>query len=666
MEEEKNTAAAVDWEEAPNPKHRKRSRKKEPAANAPRPAETAVPAADSAPAAEPDTASDTPEQPEPAEPAETPAAPETVGRDVPIPPQPADAPAEEAAPADAPEDTPEASAKSADPAEAESAPAEPDAAPTEEESASVPDADDAPADENVSGDTPADEAKNTPADDIDPDDTPEERARAATISRTAQLSISQIMAGLEENIPDVLAEENAAPAPDADDTADEDDEPDDTIPQKLGRAGFGMIKWLLLVIIFVLIIAGAGVAWLYRSATPDMLPTIKATFDGQEISPTAYSWHVPVVGNLFKRTYAETLSSAPYVLDTPVSGASPDVVVTPSGYTATLTVTDADKNTLYDGGVTGFRSYLFEENGTYDAKLVVKVDGSSSDRDSSVTGTETWQFQFTVNIKPTMQLCTPSVQQGSVAAVRVGPTLSGEAPAIKTALQTPGFVQAANGWICYLPISWNESTGNVTLTVTADGYTEDMTLSIRAASYNYKDYSKTSQMTSPYIGESDAPAAVTKVLSTTDDSIEWAVGGFVQPFLDSFDTPLIYGMTEYAGRARSERSTNYGYGGRTATNVVIKPKKSNDSMIVPASGRVLLAEDLGGIYGNTVVIEHGAGLKSIVYGLGALNVKTGENVKQGQLLGVCSKTVVAEMRIGTVPINPLLVWRGQCDGLKNY
>ena len=86
MEEEKNTAAAVDWEEPPNLKHRKRSRKKEPAANAPKPAETAVPAANSAPAAEPDTASDTPEQPEPAEPAETPAAPETVGRDVPIPP----------------------------------------------------------------------------------------------------------------------------------------------------------------------------------------------------------------------------------------------------------------------------------------------------------------------------------------------------------------------------------------------------------------------------------------------------------------------------------------------------------------------------------------------------------------------------------------------------
>ena len=28
--------------------------------------------------------------------------------------------------------------------------------------------------------------------------------------------------------------------------------------------------------------------------------------------------------------------------------------------------------------------------------------------------------------------------------------------------------------------------------------------------------------------------------------------------------------------------------------------------------------------------------------------------------------VVAKLRIGTVPINPLLVWRGQCDGLKYY
>ena len=68
----------------------------------------------------------------------------------------------------------------------------------------------------------------------------------------------------------------------------------------------------------------------------------------------------------------------------------------------------------------------------------------------------------------------------------------------------------------------------------------------------------------------------------------------------------------------------------------------------------------------TVVIDHGAGLRSIFYGLTALDVEAGDDVKQGQLLGTSGRTVVAELRIGTVPINPLLVWRGQCDGLKYY
>ena len=493
-----------------------------------------------------------------------------------------------------------------------------------------------------------------------------EAARMANISRTAQLSIAQIMAGLEE---DPAPSAGPAPAPEApqhDSAADtdEDDEPRDTIPQAIGRGAFGMFKWLLLVVLFVLIIAGGGVAWLYHSATPDMLPEVKVTFDGQELAPTAYKWHVPVVGSFFRRTYAETLNSSPVVLEDAISDASPDIVVTPSDYSTQLTITDADRETVYEGSATGFRSYLFAENGTFDAKLVVTASDSAAE--GSVTGTETWQFRFTVSIKPSVTLCTPTVQQGSVAAVRVGNTMSQTAPTLTGPLESTGFVRAANGWICYLPIPWNAETGNTELTVTADGYTETLTLSVRAASYSYKDYSAKSQLTSPYIGADDAPDAVRRLLTTDGGEIQWAVGGFVQPFLDSFDTPLLYGMTEYVGRSYSERSTNYGYGGRTSTNVVIKPKKSKDSMIVPASGHVLLAEDLGGSYGCTVVIDHGAGLRSIFYGLTALDVEAGDDVKQGQLLGTSGRTVVAELRIGTVPINPLLVWRGQCDGLKYY
>ena len=90
-----------------------------------------------------------------------------------------------------------------------------------------------------------------------------------------------------------------------------------------------------------------------------------------------------------------------------------------------------------------------------------------------------------------------------------------------------------------------------------------------------------------------------------------------------------------------------------------------DPCRAPANGVVVLARNLA-LTGNTVVIDHGAGLRSIFYGLTALDVEAGDDVKQGQLLGTSGRTVVAELRIGTVPINPLLVWRGQCDGLKYY
>ncbi|WP_455489030.1 peptidoglycan DD-metalloendopeptidase family protein [Gemmiger sp.] len=597
-------------------------------------------------------------KPEPPEtPAREDAAAPTVP-DVPSAPEPPE-PAERAEPAGT-EPEPAADAPAADDTPAAEAPPEATAADTAV--TNTPD---------QTGDAPAEDAAEPSgfvfSDDLANDKAlAAEAARMANISRTAQLSIAQIMAGLEE---DPAPSAGPAPAPEApqhDSAADtdEDDEPRDTIPQAIGRGAFGMFKWLLLVVLFVLIIAGGGVAWLYHSATPDMLPEVKVTFDGQELAPTAYKWHVPVVGSFFRRTYAETLNSSPVVLEDAISDASPDIVVTPSDYSTQLTITDADRETVYEGSATGFRSYLFAENGTFDAKLVVTASDSAAE--GSVTGTETWQFRFTVSIKPSVTLCTPTVQQGSVAAVRVGSTMSQTAPTLTGPLESTGFVRAANGWICYLPIPWNAETGNTELTVTADGYTETLTLSVRAATYSYKDYSAKSQLTSPYIGENDAPDAVRKLLTTAGEGIQWSVGGFVQPFLDSFDTPLLYGMTEYVGRAYSERSTNYGYGGRTSTNVVIKPKKSKDSMIVPASGHVLLAEDLGGSYGYTVVIDHGAGLRSIFYGLTALDVKAGDDVKQGQLLGTSGKTVVAEMRIGTVPINPLLVWRGQCDGLKYY
>lgn len=486
----------------------------------------------------------------------------------------------------------------------------------------------------------------------------EDEQRLSDLTRTVQLSVEQIMARVNEEESEEMPPEESTPGA-------ESEEVPATLQDQLRNGLSGMAKWFLLVVFFVLVIAVCGVAWLYRSATPDMLPQITVQFAGQKLEPTAYKWKVPVIGNLIKRTYADTISSEPVKLSETVDQTSPDFVISPSDYRTELTVTDAEEEVLFEGDVDTFSSFQFTANGDYTVKLVLHADASSVPGDTSVTGSETWYFSFTLGVHPDIRLSGTSVSQGSVAAVRVGDTLDGTQPSLQTELKNTGFFKAASGWVCYLPIPWNEPAGTQTLVVTAGGYTETLELQIKATSWEYKDYSQESQRVSPYIGQNDIPAELQKLLQQSEQTIAWSNSGFVQPFLNTLDVKLAFGSTEYVGRSYSQRSTNNGTGGRTVTNLVLNTT-SGELLIAPASGKVLLAKDLGGNFGYTLVIDHGAGVKSIFYNLQKINVKVGSEVKQGQTLASCGRTTVAEMRIGTVPVDPLQIWRGQCDALKYY
>ena len=490
----------------------------------------------------------------------------------------------------------------------------------------------------------------------------EEEKRISDMTRTVQLSIEQIMAQVDEEIPDAdaPAEENA----EGDDTSDGEE---DSAPLATGlQSGLsGVAKWLLLVLFIVLVISGCGVAWLYGNATPDMVPRIEVTFDGQAVEPAAYKWKVPVVGNLFKRTYADTLSSTPVALEETVDQVSPDFTVSPSGYRDELTVTDSTGATVYEGDTKDFAAFRFAANGAYTAELTVYSDASKVPGETTVTGSQTWRFTFTVGIEPSIQLSSEKVTQGSALAVRVGETMDGQPPVLTTKLENPGFFPSGTGWVCYIPIPWNAAAGTQELTVRAGGYTKTFEVEIQAEEWQYKDYYSDSQLTAPYIGTKDLPATVQNLFKTGADTLAWSNSGFVQPFLNSLDVRLAFGTTEYVGRSYSERDTNTGAGGRTATNVVLNTS-SGESLIAPADGTVLLAQDLGGDLGYTLVIDHGAGVKSIFYDLRDVSVKKGDTLTQGQKLGTCGRITVAEMRIGTVPIDPVQVWRGQCNALRYY
>ena len=621
----------------------------------------------------PDTAPQAAPQPAAAPPAETAPAEEAVAaaaaEDAPAEPagESEAEPVEEAADAapEAPEAPEEAPAEEGEPEAEPETPAE-DSAPTDEEApAEAPTEEAAPAEAPAEEDVPTEEAAADEDAALDAAETDEETVelppidekRLLDMTRTVQLSVEQITANM-----DIPAEEDT-------DTSSDDDAAEDDTPATVGdvvRSGVtGMARWLLLVVVFVLVVAGIGVAYLYRSATPDMLPSIRVTFAGQTLEPSAYKWHVPVIGNWFKRTYAETYSSVPAVLEDPISTLSPDITISSINYATQLTVTDADKETVFEGTLSEFSGYCFDETGTYTAKLVASVTGSRAAGAADITGSETWLFTFDIAIEPSVYLSENTIQQGGVAAIRVTGSYEDDAPTLTTTLKNQGFIQSSNGWVCYLPIPWNAALGTETIDVQVGRYSTTLYLKVTDGGFNYKDYSSQSQRAALYIGQDDAPAKVSKLFTAAPTGISWADAGFVQPFLNRLNTTLTFGATEYVGRRYSERSTNTGAGGRTSTNVILSTTRG-ELVIAPASGKIDLAEDLGGDYGYTLVIDHGAGVRTIFYGLSDIDIKAGQQVKQGQTLATCGKTTVVEMRIGTVPIDPIAVWRGQCNGLKYY
>jgi len=79
-------------------------------------------------------------------------------------------------------------------------------------------------------------------------------------------------------------------------------------------------------------------------------------------------------------------------------------------------------------------------------------------------------------------------------------------------------------------------------------------------------------------------------------------------------------------------------------------------------GIVVLSEDFG-LYGNTIVIDHGLGVFSLYGHLSVLQVKLGDRVLKGDIIARTGQTGFAggdhlhfEIRVGVVPVSPIEWW----------
>ena len=423
----------------------------------------------------------------------------------------------------------------------------------------------------------------------------------------------------------------------------------------------------LVLLLVVLLLAGGGLAWSYYSASEDDVPAPVVTAAGQTLPRGGYQWTVPVFGGLFSRELAHIDSES----KPPDLGTLEDPVVpiaVPDGWHGSVEVwaepPSDEADIQFEGTLAEYAEFTLPENGTYQWLVRVLPD-ESADANHVLT----YSFRATLDVppppppEPEIVTSAASISQGDVFAVEVRNAPEGVVPTAQTELGMAVFAQTGADWIAYIPASHQQQPGDYPLTVQCGELTEELTITVTEGDFERQDL--WIDLSNPVTSEAASDKAYAQFRST------------IHPFYQTAD-PVIYWDGTFLRPVEGRVSTQYGL--RRYTNGAATPSRHSGVDLAvaegtpiqcPAAGRVVFSDYLLNT-GNTLVIEHGGGLKTYYYHLLERQVETGDRVEQGQLLGKVGTTGYStgshlhfEVRIGASTVNPwnLIEGKGGFFGL---
>ncbi|MBD2680853.1 MULTISPECIES: M23 family metallopeptidase [Nostoc] len=192
----------------------------------------------------------------------------------------------------------------------------------------------------------------------------------------------------------------------------------------------------------------------------------------------------------------------------------------------------------------------------------------------------------------------------------------------------PAFEIAPNQYRAFIPTTPLEKAGTRSLQVTGDGQVQNLAVKVQNRKFPVQ------RITLPP-GKAGVDAteyelkrvAAFKALQTPE---KYWNGVFLRPNAGRMSTT--YGVRRYYNGKFAEDYYHRGldYAGATGSAV-----------IAPAAGRVALVGRVSQgfrVHGNVVGIDHGQGVSSIFMHLSRINVKEGDFVKAGQLIGAVGST----------------------------
>ena len=419
------------------------------------------------------------------------------------------------------------------------------------------------------------------------------------------------------------------------------------------------LLWIISVALGVVVLLAAVMGVSYAFTTEGGCPDDAAQFGGQALEANGSCWQVPLLGGQLDKVFASPATLTVQKLGV-LYTAHPELSLPEwTGYTA-LTIQNAAGDVLFVGSAGEYQNFLFPANGEYKAELtawrvpkggvITQFEGGSTgqlrknlglERPAKPTGWYRYSFRFTLQASAEVELSAERVEQGGIVGLRISGMTGDAAPTVETDLGNVQCVRAADGWRAYIPAAYNASSGGHEVNITVNGETITRSIIVLPKDFGTVDVE-------PEPDASDAANtqfrnAVWGLYEAPAREKMWQ-GGFVNP-VESYTTLMDYGQVRVVNGRQSSRSNS--------TKLYTIP---GEPCRAPANGVVVLAAELA-LTGNTVVIDHGCGMRSYLYGLQTLSVSAGQTVEKGQAVGVLGEELTMDFKLGSKSVNPWMLFQ---------
>ena len=419
------------------------------------------------------------------------------------------------------------------------------------------------------------------------------------------------------------------------------------------------LLWLISVALGVVVLLAAVMGVSYAFTTEGGCPDGAAQFGGQALEPNGSCWQVPLLGGQLDKVFASPATLTVQKLGV-LYTAHPELSLPDwTCYTA-LTIQNAAGDVLFAGSAGEYQNFLFPANGEYKAELtawrvpkggvITQFEGGSTgqlrknlglERPAKPTGWYRYSFRFTLQASAEVELSAERVEQGGIVGLRISGMTGDAAPTVETDLGNVQCVRAADGWRAYIPAAYNASSGGHEVNITVNGETITRSIIVLPKDFGTVDVE-------PEPDASDAANtqfrnAVWGLYEAPAREKMWQ-GGFVNP-VESYTTLVDYGQVRVVNGRQSSRSNS--------TKLYTIP---GEPCRATANGVVVLAAELA-LTGNTVVIDHGCGMRSYLYGLQTLSVSAGQTVEKGQAVGVLGEELTMDFKLGSKSVNPWMLFQ---------